>query len=265
MTNETSPKQLREDLFAAIANVEGWLHAEEAWVLHELARAGVASGDPLVVEIGSWMGRSAIAMALGLRARGKGKIIAIDPHPSDERLRTMIKNFETAGVSDLVEIMRSTSHEARRRVEEPVDLLLIDGSHEYENVIQDIDDWTSALAPGAVVVFDDPYLKGVNRALLERVARRHSPYRNARWIVNKLVFDYRPGAAWSPKDEARRWRLWTMLRGGRRYMRIHWRLEKGAGGSRRVDAALQRAASPIFGLILPAVRSPSRRETAARR
>jgi hypothetical protein len=98
-----------------------------------------------------------------------------------------------------------------------VSVLFVDGSHEYPDVAQDIDDWTTALVPGAFVGFNDPWLAGVKRALLERVCRTGSPYRNARWMVNSLFFDYLPDAPWTRQDAARLRRLRTFLRLGRLY------------------------------------------------
>src|SRR5215218_9929513 len=61
-----------------IADVEGYLTEQEGKLLYELAGGGTAPG--VIVEIGSWKGKSTICLALGSKA-GQGKIIyAIDPH-----------------------------------------------------------------------------------------------------------------------------------------------------------------------------------------
>jgi hypothetical protein len=135
--------------------------------------------------------------------------------------------------------------------------LLIDGSHEYVDVLEDIDDWTTALAPGAVVVFDDPYMTGVNRALLDRVALRRSPFRNARWIVNKLIFDFAPGSPWRARDEIRRYRLRALLLLGVRYMAMHWRLEQNRTASARSTERLHRIATWVFHRVLPSIEVPT--------
>src|SRR5436190_433141 len=48
-------------LWRAIDNIEGWLHPMEAWVLHEEVRQ-IDRIAPVVVEIGSWKGRSALSL-----------------------------------------------------------------------------------------------------------------------------------------------------------------------------------------------------------
>ena len=60
----------RRELAEALEPVDGWLGSREAWALYRAARD--APGDaPVAVEIGSWMGRSTIALALGFRDRGR--------------------------------------------------------------------------------------------------------------------------------------------------------------------------------------------------
>src|SRR2546422_11389447 len=73
--------ELKARLKQALAGVEGWLYFNEAWALHEMVR-NLGSREPAVyvVEIGSWKGRSTIALALGVQARGAGTVFAIDPH-----------------------------------------------------------------------------------------------------------------------------------------------------------------------------------------
>jgi hypothetical protein len=195
----------RRELAAALAGVEGWLGNREAWALHEAARTAPGA-TPVAVEIGSWKGRSTIALALGFRARGSGTVIAVDPHDGPRhRARGLdtfgpfLANVEAAGVAGHVRPIRATSAEARPAVTEPIDVLFVDGSHAYEDVLADIDLWSGALRRGATVAFHDAYeYPGVRRALRERVLRR-GPFRRPRLVELTLFVTYAPGE-WSRRD-----------------------------------------------------------------
>jgi hypothetical protein len=136
---------------------------------------------------------------------------AIDPHTGNkehlEALGTVdtyagfLENIRTAGVADLVEPLRTTSCDARSRfADSSVNLLFVDGSHEYLDVLRDIEDWTPALADGAVIAFNDPLFPGVYRALRQVVLIGGSPYTNARYIANTLFFRFEQKERWSRSD-----------------------------------------------------------------
>src|SRR5258708_5900022 len=130
------PEEWREQLERALVGVEGWLAFDEAWALHESARLGPSSS---VAEIGSHKGRSTIALALGLEARGCGKVLAIDPYDAEidgesgAAPRAVFQaNLRRSGVAHRVEQCRSYSHEAAEHVAAmSLGALFIDGSHEY--------------------------------------------------------------------------------------------------------------------------------------
>jgi len=140
-------------------------------------------------------GRSTIALAKGLKARAEeGRVYAIDPQ-EDEAFREFAANLERAGVSQLVEPIRATSQDAARKTDlEGIDVLFIDGSHEYESVLQDVLEWTPRLDAGGVVGFNDPFWPGVSQALLEKVAWSGSPFRDPAFADNTLFFRYHPEA-----------------------------------------------------------------------
>lgn len=192
-----------------LAPIEGLLFLGEAWKLYEYARLVPAGGRaPVVVEIGSFKGRSSAALALGLLDRGAGRLYAIDPNHQPE----FGPNLERSGVRDLVVAIRQGSHEARSEfAESSVDLIFVDGSHEYQNVVQDVEDWTGALAEGAIVAFNDPGSPGVYKAVREKVARTKSPFRRPSFLDNTLFFEFRPSAPWSLEDTARLMKLQAFL------------------------------------------------------
>lgn len=70
-----------ERMEAIAAAVPGWTPIDQLCALHNLVLAtSDLPGD--VVEIGSWCGRSTIALALAVRATGHGRVHAIDPFPA---------------------------------------------------------------------------------------------------------------------------------------------------------------------------------------
>ncbi len=98
------------ELAPLLDGVDGWLHPAEASVLHEAALRAYQGGPALVVEIGSWQGRSTIALASAARAAHQGPVIAIDPHVStsafdgDHNLAALRTNLTDRGLMDIVDI-----------------------------------------------------------------------------------------------------------------------------------------------------------------
>jgi len=207
-------------LQALLDGVEGWLHFDEAEALFSMVAGAPQDGRPIsVVEIGSWKGRSTIAMAAALASlSGGGRVLAVDPHTGSVEHRAeygavdtfseFCANIDRSGLGAFIEPVRRPSHEARPLVpDRSVDSLFIDGSHEYADVLQDIDDWVSSLRPGARVAYNDASWPGVYRALRERVVRRGTPYRNPRLVRSTLFVEYDPS---SPFDGPQKLR-WSIL------------------------------------------------------
>jgi hypothetical protein len=142
-----------------------------------------------------------------------------------------------------------------------IDVLFVDGLHEYANVIEDIDDWTPKLAPGAFAGFNDPWLPGVNRALRRRMCRVGTPFRNARFLVNSVFFDYLPEAPWTQSDRVRMERLRAFLLAGRAWTQSTQSTRghaPSAPHSRRrlVERLDRRAVAPVLRFLIPTARVP---------
>ena len=158
----THIETLSDELERAIALTEGMVSADEARLLHDLARD---AKDGVIVEVGSYRGRSTVALACGSRAGARAPVYAIDPHepfigvlggrfgPDDRRAfyRAMIET----GAWDLVRLVNLSSEIVTSAWSQRVALLWIDGDHRYEGVRRDLDCWSRHLVPGAVVAFDD--------------------------------------------------------------------------------------------------------------
>jgi predicted O-methyltransferase YrrM len=168
-----------------------------------------------VVEIGSWKGRSTIALAAGIVTRpASGTVIAVDPHRDGAAHRLLgeentfdqfLANIERAGMSEVVHPIKATSECARGQVpDQSVHMLFVDGSHRYEDVSNDIDIWESALCPAARVAFHDAIsAPGVVATLRQRALARGSLFRRPVLVEETMLLDYRPGEPWRLADSGR--------------------------------------------------------------
>lgn len=146
-----------------VRGVEGWLFDGEARLLFELARQASSAG--VIVEIGSWKGKSTICLATGSREGPRVKVYAIDPHIGSEehhgasgRVWTFDEfkaNIKRAGVEDEVVPLVKMSTDAARDFNLPVSLLFIDGAHDFDSVKADFEAWFPKVINGGVVAFHD--------------------------------------------------------------------------------------------------------------
>jgi len=140
---------------------EGFLSPEEGEFLYRRARA--CPGQGAIVEIGSWKGRSTVCLAAG--AREGIKIYAIDPHSGSSEHKQQMgivntldefkNNIKKAGVDREVVPLVQTSEQAALVWQGPIELLFIDGAHEYELVKQDFELWSPFLNEGGTIAFHD--------------------------------------------------------------------------------------------------------------
>jgi predicted O-methyltransferase YrrM len=175
------PAATVDDVLAAIEDVEGWLTPAQAATLFDAAGAVPPGGR--IVEIGSFRGRSTIALALG--AGPEVELVAIDPHAGNDRGPQEIRGFEAeaaddharflanleaAGVSDRVTVLRRYSGDAHGQVDGGVDLLWVDGAHRFGPARADLRAWGNRVrAGGRMLVHDSWCSVGVTLATLVAV------------------------------------------------------------------------------------------------
>jgi predicted O-methyltransferase YrrM len=173
--------------------VEGWLAEDEADALVDLtARALCEHRGAALVEVGSFCGRSTVAIAGALRsAHGAAVLDAIDPH--EGTLPRFRENLRQAGVESLVRVHVARSFELAWQ--RPIGLLFVDALHDYESVARDFRHFERFLRPGAYVAFHDysPRWPGVVRFVDELTARGYEPHR----LAGTLAV-LRAGAATTP-------------------------------------------------------------------
>jgi MMP 1-O-methyltransferase len=162
-----------------IADIPGWLTDEEGEALYELARS--CRGDGVIVEIGSWKGKSTVCLGLGSRAGNSVPVYAVDPH-ADYRFGDFKTNVERAGIAELVRPVASLSQAAADGFDDPIELLFVDGSHEYDLVLEDFEKWVPKVVDGGWVAFHDTtWTKG------PRTVVGHAIYRSRRFKDVKFV------------------------------------------------------------------------------
>lgn len=164
-----------EDLAAQIRETnnrhEGWCDIVKA---ETLAAMMVALRPQVVVEIGVFGARSLVALALGLKRVGSGKVIGIDPWKAEISVDGMqdpanldwwsnldheavyqrcMANLAKSDVMNFVEIIRANSQDIDP-TQWKIQTLHVDGSHE-ETAYHDMVRYGACVVPGGIVIADD--------------------------------------------------------------------------------------------------------------
>lgn len=170
-----------------VQGVNGFLGGAEFALLHRLATECPENG--VIVELGSYQGKSSLALAKGAEI-AKARMWAIDPHPELQVTKetiygmhdqaALLKNLVDYGVAHIVRVVTLASYEVVKCWDKPIDFLWIDGSHEYDDVKRDLDEW-HGLVRGKIAMHDTSgNWPGVSRALAEFVA-------SGEWHVTECV------------------------------------------------------------------------------
>lgn len=124
-----------------------------------------------IVEVGSYLGRSAVLLA---EASGNdAKVFAVDPYEfyqvdtggtgnrkyfiyTTDNKSIMLENVKQAGFADKVTHIHMKSPDAAKGWQHgEIDLLFIDAMHDYESVKADFDAWSPFVGQGGVVALHD--------------------------------------------------------------------------------------------------------------
>jgi MMP 1-O-methyltransferase len=167
-----------------IVDVPGWLTDEEGEALYELARA--CTGKGVIVEIGSWKGKSTVCLGLGSQAGAAVPVYAVDPH-ADYRFGDFKTNIERAGISELVRPVPSLSQAAADGFDEPIELLFVDGSHEYDLVLEDFERWVPKVVDGGWVAFHDTTWTRGPRKVVGSAIYRSRRFKDVRFVVGSTT------------------------------------------------------------------------------
>lgn len=150
----------------------GWLAPNEGTLLYQLARKNRELG--VVVELGSYHGKSTICLAQGVQNINDGKVYAVDGFKGNryaddgDFLSKFMQNVAAYGVGNSVNPIRGDFLEVAKTWNKPIRLLFMDGSHQYEDVKRDFDVWERHVVMGGVIAFHDSLNSpGVTRFIIE--------------------------------------------------------------------------------------------------
>lgn len=151
----------------------------------QLFRLAQRSALRTVVEIGSYLGASAVALAEGLKAAGNNtaRVYCIDTWQNEgmsegpaDHMATFRRN--TAPYDQLILPVRGRSTDVAAELLArigPIDLLFVDGDHSYDGVLADWRTFGPAMRTHGVAAFHDvAWAEGVQRVVAEEVRPRVS-------------------------------------------------------------------------------------------
>ena len=168
-----------EVLLAAAEAAPGFMPADEGRALHAAARDVPVPGP--LLEVGSWLGKSALYLAAAAAGGGR-RVVTVDHHrgseehqpgweyhdpslvdPAAGRIDTLPgfrRTIVDAGAEELVIAVVGRSEVVAGLWSTPLALLFLDGSHTEESARRDQDAWVAHLAVGGTLavhdVFPDP-------------------------------------------------------------------------------------------------------------
>lgn len=144
--------------------IDGWLTPSDALCLYRTARK--LKRGSIVVEIGSWKGKSTYCLA---RALCCGRVIAIDPFDASgepgsaevyqqakkgDLYETFCRTMKSLGVADKIEVRKGTSRDFADKTPE-INLLFIDGNHSIDDCRFDYEQYARHISRGGYLLFHD--------------------------------------------------------------------------------------------------------------
>lgn len=138
-----------DEIIQKVSPVAGWFYEDQMRFLYPYAKQ-----SQNIFEIGTFAGRSTLFWTL---CNPDAQIITTDLVVGDPMGNV------PAGTSINTDIVRTGkilsihehSHHLVSRFNLPIDLLFIDGAHDYNSVCQDIGDWLPKVSRGGIVVMHD--------------------------------------------------------------------------------------------------------------
>lgn len=143
-----------------VSQITGFLLPEEVDLLYQLALETPTEG--VIVEIGAYQGKSTVCLGLGAQIAG-ARVWAIDSYAGYmagsqhyfgmDSHAALLRNLTTFEVGNTVRVIALSSAQAVCGWREMIDLLFIDGGHDYRTVKFDFEHW-SPFVTGKIVFHD---------------------------------------------------------------------------------------------------------------
>jgi len=175
------------------------------WLFHQAEQIGP---DGLVIEVGTWCGYTAAALALGgpkticvdtfmmsdsfVRNDKMGKVMRKDGR--EGTLDRHALNLIELGLGERVATIQALSVDAARAMGRKIaDLIYLDADHEYEAVIADFLAWEPVLKPGGIMCGDNyNSVKDVGHALRHILPDKFPAWPQAERIADDCWFTRKP-------------------------------------------------------------------------
>lgn len=171
----------------------GWFDFQD---IYDMAADDIESGT--FVEIGVWQGMS-LAYLVDRVKNKKITVWGIDTFmgdPNNQNEQNLIKNgqlnlleitkanFANLGITNGLNLIIKDSIEAATMFyDDECDFVFIDGGHEYEQVIKDIEAWYPKVKPGRILAGHDINADSVERAVREKFP--HYKRSHNSWYIRK--------------------------------------------------------------------------------
>lgn len=152
MSNETKTAALRQcmdSICDEVRHISGWMSTRELRFLVWLAAHPTTRGD--ILELGSYEGKSTIALGKGSAISDRALITTVDVRPS-QRLE---RNLSRAGIRARCDIQQAHSVEFAKQWRRPIRLLWHDGANDDTTVREDLRRLIPYLNDGAIVAMHD--------------------------------------------------------------------------------------------------------------
>lgn len=162
-------------------SIQGWFVSRDLY--QEMVRKAPQTGA-VFVEIGAWKGRSTAFMAVEIENSGKDidfivvdhfkgsaeQIARKEPELVSDTLRQVFDKNLLPVAHQLTVYEEDSLTAAAKFADESLDFIMIDGAHDYDSVIADLDAWWPKLKQGGAMGGDDYRKEGVLRAVSEYFA-----------------------------------------------------------------------------------------------
>lgn len=151
--------------------IRGWLLPTVAEQLYRCTFE--ASSKGIVVEVGSFAGKSTVCIARALKDKGGiSKMTAIDSRFQLD----FTSNLNQFGVLNLVHTLESPSLAVADTWNQPISFIYIDGHHGKAHAYADFVVWESMVLPGGVIALDDTAGFWIGPSLQLQAALQTSAY-----------------------------------------------------------------------------------------
>jgi hypothetical protein len=174
ISNDAEPPAGFDKAWRLAESVKGWMTRQQGRALW--CAADSLTPGATVVEIGSHQGRSTIILAAAA-SRSRASVVAVDPFVEGrlfggQSTRDLFeRNIDASGLAQHVRLEAEYSHRLLARWNEPVELLYIDGKHDYWSCTRDLG-WVAHMTEGSQIFVHDAFSSiGVTLCLFREASR----------------------------------------------------------------------------------------------